>query len=81
MSKTAGNRNDLRNAFAVSRFLKGMKGEQVLKLWTQKQTVVNITKGTEKFSRKNGLSKKACCRCALDEGQAFSNWRVGLGKR
>ena len=27
-------------------------------LWTQKQTVVNITKGTKKFSRKNGLSKR-----------------------
>ena len=71
MSKTAGNRNDLRNAFAVSRFLKGMKGEQVLKLWTQKQTVVNITKGTEKFSRKNGLSKKHAVGVLSMKGKLF----------
>ena len=42
VSKTAGNRNDLRNAFAVSRFLKGMKGEQVLNLRKLKFTRKSI---------------------------------------
>ena len=42
VSKTAGNRNDLRNTVAVSGFLNGMKGEQILNLSKLKFTQKSI---------------------------------------